>query len=102
MLCDRGRITHSLDDSPVALVEGWDVGESLVAGWVVVGVGGARVGHGGTLLVLVALLSGSLLCFSELGFLPVHQQRLMVEGFLVGYRSTGMLVCVCTILIHYP
>lgn len=90
-----------MDDSPVALVEGWDVGESLVAGWVVVGVGGARVGHGGTLLVLVALLSGSLLCFSELGFLPVHQQRLMVEGFLVGYRSTGLINCACAIVMMY-
>jgi hypothetical protein len=101
MLCDRGRITNSLDDSPVALVEGWDVGECLVAGWVVVRVGGARIGHRGTLLVLVALLSSSLLCFSKLGLLPVYKQRLMMEGFLVGYRSTGMLVWVVCVCVPY-
>ena len=70
------------EDGPVALAEGGDVGEGLVAGGVVVGVGGPGVGHRRPLLLLVALLSCSLLCFGELHLLPVHQQGLVVERWL--------------------
>lgn len=59
-------------DSPASLVERRDVGEGLAAGGVVWGVRRARVGHRGSLLVLVALFGCSLLSFCQFGLLAVH------------------------------
>lgn len=71
-----------LRDSPVPLAEGWDVGEALVAGGIVVSVRGPSVRHRRTLLVLVAFLSGFLLGRAQLQLPTVHQQRLVSERLL--------------------
>lgn len=59
-------------DPPASLVERRNVGECLAAGGVVGGVRRARVGHRGSLLVLVALFGCSLLSFGQFRLLAIH------------------------------
>lgn len=70
-------------DSPVPLAEGRDIGESLVASWVVMCVRGPLIRHGRPLLIFIAFLGCSLFRFGQFQLLAVHQERLVMERLLV-------------------
>ncbi len=69
--------------SPVPLAESRDIGESLVASWVVMCVRGPLIWHGCPFLIFIAFLGCSLFRFGQFQFFAVHQERLVMERLLV-------------------
>lgn len=67
---------------PAALVKGCYACKRMVTCWVIGGVRWARVRYRGSLLIFVAFLCSSFLCFGQFRLLAVHQQWLVVERWL--------------------